>query len=544
MSAPAAARPLRSAGHALLAGTGHLVRLALRRDRVLLAVWLSATAGIVLGGAAAAGSTYPTPEARQDRWEQLQSVPMFVLFQSRAFAASAEALAAQQAFAAATLCAALGAVLVVVRGTRAEESSGRRELLGGASLGRHADLAASLVVVLASGAVLAAAVAGGLLAVGLPVAGAVALALVTALAAWVGAGLAAVAVQLTDGSGTAAGLAMGTFYVMHMVRGVGAMAGGDALWLTWLVPNGWLENVRPFADERWWVLIPLLAWVALSFALAFVLADRRDLGSGLFPRRGGPVRAAGWLRSVPALVWRLHRTSLLLWSVAVAVMGLAMGHAGAGAMAEYAGMPWVRALTAELDVAPADTFFVYVIFAFVFPIAAQAVLTALRVRQEESTGAGELLLAGPTGRTGWALAHAAAAFTVPVLLLAVFGVSIGLGSGLGGGGVWADIARFTGLTLSLAPAVWVVVAVTVAAHGAVPRLCAAVGWTVLSVGILTEIAVKAGLVPEALFLVVSPFPHVNPYYQSTPFAHLLLVALAAAITAAGMWALRRRDLPA
>ncbi len=544
MSAPAAARSPRAAFHPLPAGTGHLVRLSLRRDRLLVAVWLSATIGIALGGAAAADATYPTPEARQERWEQLQSVPVFVLFQGRAFAASAEALVAQQAFAAATMCAALGAVLLVVRGTRTEEASGRSELLGGAPLGRHAGLAAALTVALASAAVLAAAVAAGLLALGLPVAGSVALALVTAAAAGVGAGLAAVAVQCTIRPGTAAGLALGAFYAMHMVRGAGAAAGGDALWLTWAVPNGWLENVRPFADERWWALLPVLAWITLTVAAAFALADRRDLGSALFSRRGGPVRAAGWLRSVPALVWRLHRNSVLVWTAALAVMGLAMGRTGAEAMAEYADMPWVRAMAAEMGVAPADTFFVYVVFAFVFPVAAHAVLTALRVRAEENAGTGELLLAGPTGRTAWALAHAAAAFAAPVVLLAALGVAVGLGAGPGGERVWADVVRFTALTLSLVPAVWVVVAVTLLAHGAVPRACAAVGWGFLSVGILTEIAVKANLVPDVVFVLVSPFAHVNPYYRETSAAYPLLTALAAVLTAAGLWALRRRDLPA
>ncbi|CAL9331246.1 antibiotic ABC transporter [Nocardiopsis dassonvillei] len=544
MSAPIAARSARTAFRPLPAGTRHLVRLSLRRDRVLVTVWLAVTVGIALGGAVSADATYPTPEARQERWEQLQSVPMFALFQSRAFAASAEALVAQQAFAAATMCAALGAVLLVVRGTRTEEASGRSELLGGAPLGRHAGLAGALTVALGSAAVLAAVIAAGLLALGLPVAGSVALALVTAAAAGVGAGLAAVSVQCTARPGAAAGLALGAFYVMHMVRGTSAAAGGGALWLTWAVPNGWLENVRPFADERWWALLPVLAWIALTVGAAFALAERRDLGFALFSRRGGPVRAARWLRSVPALVWRLHRGSVLVWAAALAVMGLAMGRTGAQAMAEYADMPWVRAMAAELGVEPADTFFVYVVFAFVFPVAAHAVLTALRVRAEENAGTGELLLAGPTGRTAWALAHAAAAFTAPVVLLAALGVAVGLGAGLGGERVWFDVGRFTALTLSLAPAVWVVVAVTLLAYGTVPRACAAVGWGFLALGVLTEIAVKVNLVPDAVFTLVSPFAHVNPYYRGTWASYPLLAALAAVLTAVGLWALRRRDLPA
>ncbi|MGQ4272169.1 antibiotic ABC transporter, partial [Nocardiopsis changdeensis] len=144
------------------AGAAPLARAVLRRERVLLAVWSLCTVGIALGGVAAAGTTYPTAADRAARWEQLRQIPMFVLFQSRAFDDSAEALAVQQAFGAGTMCAALGAVLLVVRATRGEEGSGRRELLAGLPLGRHADLAAALAVALGAGAAIAAAVAAGL----------------------------------------------------------------------------------------------------------------------------------------------------------------------------------------------------------------------------------------------------------------------------------------------------------------------------------------------------------------------------------------------
>ncbi|MEU0242272.1 antibiotic ABC transporter [Nocardiopsis sp. NPDC006198] len=525
------------------AGALLLARAVLRRDRVLLAVWSLSTVGIVLGGVAAAGTTYPTASDRAARWEQLQQVPVFVLFQGRAFADTAEALAAQQAFGAGTVCAALGAVLLVVRATRAEEASGGRELLGGLPLGRHADLAAALAVALGSGVVIAVAVAVGLVAAGAPAAGSVALASVVGSACWVGAALAAVTAQLTTGTGAAAGLALGLFYAMHLVRGLGAMAGGSALWATWVVPNGWLENVRPFADERWWALVPVAVWTGVVAALAFALAGRRDLGAGLLPDRAGPARASRSLRSVLALAVRAERTSLALWSGAVAGVGLAMGYVGAGAMAEYAEARWVRALAAGLRADPADTFFVYAVLALVFPIAAQAVLAVLRVRREEAAGRGELLLSGTVGRVRWAAAHLAVALACPAVLLAVLGVAVGAGSTLSTGSA-ADVVRFTGLTLSLTPAVWVVVAVAFLAFGALPRLCTAIGWAALAVGVLAEIAVKTGTVPEALFLLTSPFAHVNPYYRTTDAAPLLLAVLALALACLGLWALHRRDVPA
>ncbi|PSK98428.1 ABC-2 type transport system permease protein [Murinocardiopsis flavida] len=530
-------------GSGRFTGAAGPARLVLRRDRVLLVLWLLVTAGIVIGGAAAVDGTYPTAQARQDRFDQVATIPMFMLLQSRAFDTTAAALAAQQAFGGATMCAGLGAVLLLVRHTRTEEQAGRSELLGGTAIGRHAPLAAALAVVLGAGVLLAAVTAAGLVATGMPGPGSVALGLVVGGAVWIAAALAAVAVQLTTRTGAAAAIAFGLFYMLHLVRGIGAMGGPGAAWLTWVSPNGWLENVRPYADERWWPFALVLVWTAALAAAAFALAERRDLGSAVLPARRGPAVAPPGLRSVPALAWRSTRGPLAAWLGAVAVMGAAMGYVGAGAMAEYADAEWVRVLAAGLGVPPADSFFVYVVFVAVFPIAAHAILTALRMRTEEAAGLGELLLSGPTARTRWALAHLGAAFGCPVLLLATLGAAVGAGSALAGGPV-GDIVRFAAFTVTLVPAVWVVVGATVLAFGLAPRACAVVAWAVLGVGIGTEIAVKLGVLPEWTFLVVSPFAHVNPYFQPVPVGYPLLVLLAAALTAAGLAALRRRDLPA
>lgn len=525
-------------------GAGLLALAILRRERLLLTAWALATIGVVLGGVAAAETTYPTAADRADRLGQLRQIPMFVLFQGRAFAGTAEALAAQQAFAVGTLCAALGAVLLVVRATRGEETSGRRELLGGLPLGRHSDLTAALIVALGAGVVIAAAIAAGLVVTGAPTAGSVAFALVIGSAAWMGAALATVTVQITTRTGAAFGSAFGTFYALHLLRGTGAMAGDNGLWETWLVPNGWLENVRPFADERWWALLPVPIWTAAVVAVAFALAHRRDLGAGLLPGRPGPARATPSLRSVFALALRSERDSLLLWATVIAGCGLAMGYVGSGAMAEYANTAWVRAMGVSMGVDPAEVFFVYTVFVFVFPITVQAVSAALRMRREEVTGTGELLLSGPVSRTRWAVAHLSVAFGCPPVLLTVLGVTVGAGSVLGTDGTAGDIIRFTTFTLSLVPAVWVIVAVTFLAFGAVPRLCSVLGWSALALGVLVEIAVKTGMVPESLFLLTSPFAHVNPYYRTDDAAPLLLALLALSLTALGSWALRRRDIPA
>jgi ABC-2 type transport system permease protein len=93
-----------------------------------------------------------------------------------------------------------------------------------------------------------------------------------------------------------------------------------------------------------------------------------------------------------------------------------------------------------------------------------------------------------------------------------------------------------------APAVWVVVGATVARFGVVPR-AAAGGWGVLGACVLVSILGPLLGLPECL-LDLSPFHH-EPQLPAGEFAAgplLVLCAVAAALTAAGLAAFRRRDL--
>jgi ABC-2 type transport system permease protein len=222
-------------------------------------------------------------------------------------------------------------------------------------------------------------------------------------------------------------------------------------------------------------------------------------------------------------------------------MGLAMGSIGATAMTGYADADWVAEWAAAMRLAdPADALFVYVVFVFVFVTAVHAVLTVLRLRTEESSGIAESLLGTPLSRNRWAGGHLCVALTAPVFLQLGLGLGLGIGAAAATGDA-GELGRAIGHTLPLVPAVWVIVGVTLLAYGLSGRSAAVVGWLALSVGIVAEIAVKAGL-PEGLYPAVSPFAHVSPYYQPTQLTYLMLTLLATALVAAGLATLRRRDL--
>ncbi len=528
-----------------LAGIGGLVQLILRRDRLILPVWLVATVGIVLQWAVTASTVYPTVASRQARVDEVAASPMFLLFQGQLFDPSLGAVLMQRAAPAAMMLAALGTALILVRHTRAEEQSGRRELLGSTVVGRHAPLTAALVVLFGCGLLIGSACGVALVAAGLPVVGSICAGLVIGSGVWTTAVTTAVLVQLTQSPLAAAIGGFVAFYAFHLLRGVGAMGGDSTAWLVWLTPNGWLENARPYGGERWWVFALVALWIVLLAGIAYALSARRDLGAGLLPARLGPAGAAAALRGPVGLAWRMHRAMLIVWLATATALGGMLGYVGAGAMEAYARSPWIVDYARAINAAnPADALFTYIVAAMAILIAMYAVLTVLRLRSEETGGGAETVLAGPVARRHWMAAHLGFAFGAPVLILIALGLGLGLGlgNGMNNGDLAGELAHMLRLTIPLAPAIWVIAGVTAAAFGLLPQASAALGWTALGIGIAAEIAVKAYLLPDWVYHAVSPFAQVSPAYNPAVVDYVGLVVISGLLIIVGGAGFRRRDL--
>lgn len=213
------------------------------------------------------------------------------------------------------LLAALLSTFAVIRHTRQNEETGRAELLGAAPVGRYALLTAALVVVVGANVLAAGLLALALIGTGLPVAGSVAAAAAVGGVGVAFTGVAAVTAQLTVTSRGANALAAATVGVAFLLRAAGDVLGEraaaatrlDSAWPVWLSPLGWGTQVRAFGPERWWVLALPVALLVGCVAVAYLLAERRDVGAGLLAARRGPARAASGLLSPAGLTWRLHR---------------------------------------------------------------------------------------------------------------------------------------------------------------------------------------------------------------------------------------------
>ncbi|MFI6317622.1 hypothetical protein ACIBG8_08885 [Nonomuraea sp. NPDC050556] len=236
------------------------------------------------------------------------------------------------------------AIVMAVRYTRAEEETGRLELVGATWWAAGPRSPQPLLEVTGASLVLAALTGFGLIAAGLPAARSFAFRL-----AWAGVGIAfAVCAQLTSSARTATASATAVLGVVYVLRAIGDTADQTGpQWLTWLSPIGWGQQFRPYAGNRWWVLLITVGFAVAGSLVAYALVARRDMGAGLFHDRPGPASAAASLRSPLALAWRLDRAGLLGWTSAFVLLGLVFGNI-ASSIGGFLESPEVRDMITSL----------------------------------------------------------------------------------------------------------------------------------------------------------------------------------------------------
>ncbi len=536
-----------------LTGTGRLVRLALRRDRIQLPMWLI---GLMLVQAISISSIvglYPDDSDRVALAISAARSPVSLMFNGLVSGPSMGATVVAQGFLTVAVGAALMSTLAVVRHTRQNEETGRAEMIGAGIVGRHASLTAALLVAVAANVVLALASAAVLIANDLPVAGSFAAGAEVGAVGITFAAIAAVAAQVAETSRGANGLAAAVIGVAFLLRAVGAVAGKVvdggvtviSAWPTWLSPIGWGEEVRAFDENNWWIFgLFGLAFVGLV-GTAFVLTTHRDLGAGLRAVRPGPAVAAPRLQSPLGLAWRLQRGVLIGWAVGVAILGAIFGGVGdeigdfaddSPEMADYLDqLGGVGQLT--------DLYFAVSLGLTAIVVATYATQALLRLRSEEAAGRAEPLLATAVSRTRWVGSHIAVTLLGTVVLTVLAGLMAGLTYGIVIGDVDGQVPRLVAAALAYLPAVLVVAGLVVTAFGILPYRAVPIAWTAVALFFLMAQLGPLLDLPQAV-LDLSPFTHVPtvPAAELTALPLVALVAIGLGLLVVGVAGFRRRDL--
>ncbi|MDJ0394621.1 ABC transporter permease [Rhodococcus sp. G-MC3] len=522
-----------------MTGTLGLIRLYLRKDRVVLPLWVLVIGLVPLLYAVSFRGLYPAATDRETFFEATARTPAELAMVGPIFGSDLGALVTWRAGILLTL-APLAAILTVVRHTRAEEDAGRTELMGSTAVGRRAALSAAILVAVGGVASTAVIASVSLLATGFAVLGSLAFGLGIAAVGAVFAGFAAVAAQIASGARLARGFALSVLALAFAARAVGDAGSGT---LSWLSPIGWSAQLRPFADERWWVLLVPLVATALTVTAAFVLAGERDLGSGLVAERRGPATASASLGGVFGLAWRGHRGSLVAWTVGLGSIALVLGSAADGVGGQLGSS---AAITDALDkfggTSLVQSFLATAISILGIGAAAYSISSILRAHTEEDESIAESVLAGSVGRARWLSSHLVFAVFGPVVVMFVVGLAAGIAYGVAVGDVGSALPTVLGAALVQLPAIWVLTAAGTLLFGVAPRYSSAAWALLVGCVLLGQVGSVVGL-PQ-FWLDLSPFTHLPhlPGGQVTTRPLVWLIVLAAVTGVLGTFAFRMRDL--
>lgn len=524
----------------MVRGTWPLVRLALRRDRVRLPVWLLAITAVTGASANAVVGFYDTPQKRAGYAATVEDSAVSRLFGGiPRDPETIGGIISIEVTAVAAVAAAFMVIFLVVRHTRGEEESGRAELLRATVVGRHAALAATVLVAVGASVVLGVMLGAILLTAGVSVGATVLFGAGMVGTGLVFTGVGAVAAQVAGRARRALGLASTVVLVAFLLRGYGAV---DETWWTWVSPFGWQDELRPFGDEaRWWPLGISVATAAGVGAVAAWLAAHRDFGAGLVTERPGPARASASLGTVVGLAWRQQRGLWLGWVAGLVVLGATFGGMSSEVRTMIASNPEIAQVVLGAIDDVVLGYLAYIVNFLGVVVGAYAVVSALRMRQEEARGQAEVVLATGVSRLRWMLGWVVVSWGSTVAVLALVGLVTGVTYGL----VDDDPAMVDDLvwaTLGTAPSALLLASVAVLLHGWVPRWSALAWLPVAWAGIQVYLGDLLDLPGWVRGL--SPHHHLAlaPAEQLAWTPVVVQLALAVAVTGLGLVGWLRRDL--
>jgi ABC-2 type transport system permease protein len=526
------------------AGTGALLRLALRRDRMVVPLSVLGLVALAGGSAKSTVDLYQGQDAIEAARALLTSPALVGMYGPIANPDNPDSFAIFKTLLLGAVAVALLAIVLVRRHTRTEEEAGRTELVGAGVVGRRAPLTAAVLLSVGTVVVASALSSLSLIGSGLGARGSWAFGIAWATVGLTFTGVAAVAAQLTTTTRGAGAWAFGTLGVSYLLRAVGDTSGA-ASWLTWLSPLGWAEKIEVFGENKVVVAVLPLVVTVLLIALAYALQERRDFGSGLLPSRPGPAEAAPALRSPWALAWRLQRANLLGWVIGYAIVGTVLG-AVAGSVASLAGGESMQELLRKLGgnaSSLTDTFISTELQFLAIGAAAYGISAALRLRSEENDLHTEQILATSTRRWTVLASHSVIALLGSALLMLVLALALALGTRSQYGGFGAALGHLLPSALATIPPVWVCVGLALAIFGSAPKIVY-VAWGLLAAFVVVGEFGPLFNLPQPV-IDVSPFVHAVVLPGSSVVATPLVVlfAIAAALVVLAQTTFRRRDIP-
>lgn len=539
--------------NASYARTGSLLRLALRRDRIRLPIWVFSL-GIFTPYIMVAYDTVFSNPSDMEAILAMMASPSMALFTGPGYGLDTLVPGSEDAipliFAGVywlylMAIVALMSIMLMTRHTRREEEAGRSELIRASAVGSRAPLTSSLLLVFGVNLLVGAITTAGLIGAGCEASSSLLVGVTTMLVGWFFAGVAAVTAQLSAFSGAANGLAGAVLGFSFVIRGVGDMiapVGEHGTWLSWISPMGWAQQTRAFYDDRWWPTLLLLGGTLVLVAFAYTLSARRDLGAGMLKVRHGKPTAAGWLSTPPALAWAIQRPLAMGWTIGLILAAIMYGSFTEAMVTSFNDLPDLfQSFMGGADGA-LEGYLTLTVMMFRVTLAAYAVSAIGKLVNEERGGRLEPVLATPVRPNTWLLSHVAIITLVAAVLAIGLAVIGGAFAAASGDDVrWIADAATAGA--AGIPSVLIVLGLAAALYAVGPRWVT-LAWIPVVLGAIIELFGDLLQLPEWARQ-ISPFEHTPDMpaqaFELSPV--LIQCAVAIGLVVIAWWQFGRRDIP-
>ncbi len=533
------------------AGTRQLLRLILRLDRIKLTLWLLGLLTLVaitpfslraIIDAEAENAGVPAQQVLAEQAILLETNGASIALQGPPDAL--DTFGGRYAFeigAFTLVIVALMNILLIARHTRAEEESGRAELVRAASVGPWSALAAVGLVALATNLILGIGTSVVFIADGQSVGRSLLYGASMTLCGLLFAAIALIWVQVFEYGRAATGMSLGVLALAFALRAIGDVRGN---WLSMASPLGWVQAVNSFGDVVVWPFIVSILAVAVAVGVAIALAVRRDVGAGLIQQKPGPAVASRSLGTPLGFAWRLQRSTLFWWTVGATFMGAIYGSV-ISAIDDF-----VEDNEAMLEVLEGmgmtgdglrDGFITVILSMIAIITTAGVIQSLLRPRSEEVAGRAEPVLATAISRRTWLTSHV----LLTALAAPVFMVAAGLGLSVTDAlvvGQFTDFGDTLAAALVRVPALWAIAGLGVLMYGRARQFSVGV-WGVFAMAAIIFLFGDLLRLPDQV-MNLSPIRHVThlPGDKQNWVSVAVLCAIAAVSGAAGIALFDRRDL--
>ncbi|MCI1913734.1 MAG: ABC transporter permease [Schleiferilactobacillus harbinensis] len=378
---------------------------------------------------------------------------------------------------------------LMVRDTRGQEESGLLEMVRARTVGRTAAVAAALWELVIVNAILFVLYIGTIISLNLKGAdfnGTLLFTLALIIANLMFGAFTLLIAQLTSTARSANMIAYTVLVAAYLVRTVTDIENTD--W-TWLSPIGWAQKTNAYSDNNYWPLLLMLGVAILLAGITWQLAKTRDLGTGILPERAGRAHAAGYLRSIPALLFRTTWGVVLGWLIGAVVAGGIFGGVlnNVGDIVKtnplYRQMMSISQVNAANKTMVLSFLALYILLFVAFGVVAGAQVV-FRLKEDEDKGYLGMIHATKQTRLTISLSYYVIGLIVSLL---VFVIGIIMVYYTGNASLKEPLAQeyLTRMLVAGLPAVFALVSLAILLVGWVPRI-SAVFWAYMGIGLLVQ----------------------------------------------------------